>query len=124
MNRTVTLALVATALTAAACGQPGPRGETPVTAADHEATAVPGALHGTVRTRDGQPIPGVMVTATSTDDPQRPVPELAVMTDDQGRYEWPLVPGRYRITVTLSAGEASSEITVGEHHDLDLTLAP
>lgn len=129
MNRTLIAALIVVSTFVACDAKSGP-GETPVTAEHGQLAvprAIPGALHGTVHTPDGKPVIGVMVTATSIDDPPRPVPELAVMTDDQGRYEWPLAHGRYRITVELpgtgnAAGEA--EIPAPDGKTLDLTLAP
>ena len=88
---------------------------------------VPGAVHGTVRAPDGAPVPGVLVAATSIDSPARAVPELAVMTDAAGTYEWPLQPGRYRLEATVAGvGAASAEVTVaiteGRGPTVDLPL--
>ena len=91
-------ALVLAAVTFAATRRGGP--DEPVSAADTGAAARPlqRGVVGTVVDPSGQPVSGALVSAESLDG--APVPELGVMTDAEGRYAWPLQPGRYRITVT------------------------
>jgi hypothetical protein len=59
---------------------------------------VGGLVQGTVVDKDGRPLTHVVVTPQSTDTPPQPVPEIAVFTDDQGRYQWSLAPGAYTLT--------------------------
>jgi hypothetical protein len=116
----------ATVVLVVACGQKA-GDERPTTGTDPQATNVPGSLHGTVRTPDGKPVANALVAATSNDDPPAPVPELAIVTDDEGRYEWPLRPGRYRLTVDVAGiGKATGDTTIenGTEPVLDLTVNP
>jgi hypothetical protein len=53
---------------------------------------------GHVRTQSGAPLDGVVVLAESLDPGGRPIPELAIPTDQNGRFFWELEPGRYRLT--------------------------
>lgn len=128
MNRKFVIVAVVVgvaALVGAACAKKAGPGETPVSA-EHGERTVPGALHGAVRSAAGKPVVGVLVAATSMDDPPRPVPEVAVITDGDGGYEWPLAPGRYRLNVSSPSGVGSGEIEVrvGVANDLDIVVAP
>jgi len=68
-----------------------------------------------------------MVTATSLDEPKNPVPELAVMTDDRGRYVWPAVlhPGRYLLSVRTpdGVGRTDVRVDVGVQVSADIALS-
>lgn len=130
MNRKaliVTAVVIAAAIALAiACDRPPAveREEQPATV-DHEATRVPGALHGIVRATDASPVANVMVVATSTDEPPVAVPELAVVTDNDGKYEWPLKPGKYRLSVTDGThGNGAVDVTLqaGEQADVDIVV--
>jgi hypothetical protein len=59
---------------------------------------VGGLVQGTVVDQGGRPLTHVVITPQSTDTPPQPVPEIAVFTDDQGRYKWSLAPGAYTFT--------------------------
>lgn len=56
------------------------------------------AIAGTVVDGTGLPVEGALVQPKSVDDPPRPVPELAVISGPDGRYEWTLPAGRYEFT--------------------------
>ncbi len=77
-------------------------------------TAVPYAVTGVVRDAAGKPVRGVHVAMTSLDNPGNAVPELAVFTDDDGRYRWPasVAPGRYELRVAAPSGTATTSVTV------------
>jgi carboxypeptidase family protein len=97
----------------AACGQrpTAPAGDEPPpddTAAAHEQTvthtpgtdqapAMGSAVAGQVVDAAGRPVAGAMVQPRSLDQPAKPVPELAVVTDGQGNFVWTLPPGRYEL---------------------------
>lgn len=101
-------------LTVAGCGFPG-EGESPISGGSpsSQATVVVSAVHGVVRDRAGTLVADVMVAATSLDVPARPVPEVAVMTGRDGRFEWPLPAGRYRLDAGVEGlGAGSVEVTV------------
>jgi hypothetical protein len=82
-------------------------------------------VEGRVTAPDGKPVPGAFVQAESLDEPAPPIPEIAVLTGEDGRYLWPLSPGRYRITVSAdgyqpTAGTATVE--AGRLATLNLAL--
>jgi hypothetical protein len=58
---------------------------------------------GVVRTPAGAPVSGAVVTAEG-EAGSPPVPELAVITGGEGRFFWPLQPGRYRFTAQTPDG--------------------
>ena len=134
----VALAAVA-ALLLAGCGgsdtvgtSSGGSRSTPASAtaapAASQPSQIPYAVTGVVRDADGHPVHGVNVAMISLDEPANPVPELAVLTDEHGRYRWPasVPPGRYRLVVTAGQGTASTVVDVpaGGTASADLTLRP
>lgn len=64
-------------------------------------------VSGTVRDGRGRPVAGVLVEA-SAEPGSPPVPDLAIVTDQAGRFDWPLRPGTYR----LSAGPSGTAVRV------------
>jgi hypothetical protein len=94
MRRSVILFALALA---AACGPPH-EGESPVSGGSPSSSGVvASAVHGIVLGAGGRPVDGAVVVAVSTDEPAQAVPELVVVTGPDGRFEWPLRPGRYRL---------------------------
>lgn len=55
-------------------------------------------LTGKVTTRNGQVVIGAMIIPTPLTMATPPIPDIAITTDTNGRYEWPLKPGPYQIT--------------------------
>ncbi|WP_033430655.1 carboxypeptidase-like regulatory domain-containing protein [Saccharothrix syringae] len=55
-------------------------------------------IAGTVVDDAGRPVEGALVQPRSLDEPPLAVPELAVMSGPDGRYEWRLAAGRYEFT--------------------------
>lgn len=105
-------------------GPPGPEigAERPVSPADRGRE-----LTGRVTTLAGEPVRGAVILPASLDDPPRPVPEIAVLTDERGTYVWRLPPGTYRIHVSARGyRSASRDVTVREdaRTTLDITLEP
>jgi protocatechuate 3,4-dioxygenase beta subunit len=82
-------------------------------------------VSGRVLDPSGNPVVGAVVVPRSQDSPPQELPEIAVMTDDDGRYQWTLPPGRYSFTVHHN-GHASSSQTVVVAADqvgsLDITI--
>jgi Carboxypeptidase regulatory-like domain len=71
-------------------------------------------VSGRVTTGDGRPVAGVMVSAQAVGAGSPPVPELAVMTAADGRFEWPLQPGTYDLSATTQNGATGSQrVSVG-----------
>jgi Carboxypeptidase regulatory-like domain len=75
----------------------------------------------------GEPVRRVLIEPLSLDDPAPPVPELAVFTDDTGRYEWRLPAGSYRLTTRAGRYHPSSgrvDVTGGGTAQLNFILQP
>jgi hypothetical protein len=51
------------------------------------------------------PVRGALVQARSTDSPPRRIPDIAILTDTDGRYAWPLLPGGYELSVSVEGCE-------------------
>jgi hypothetical protein len=86
-------------------------------------------VRGRVTSADGAPIAGRLVQAKSLDKPKRAIPELAVMTGEDGSYWWPLKPGHYRLSVAAEGYlTASQEVVVRSNQiaqlDFSLKKAP
>lgn len=74
----------------------------------------PGAeetVTGTLRDTTGAPVAGAVITLTGPDDDPQPEPER-VVTDDQGRLEATLPPGRYDAVLTPPAAYAADDAAV------------
>ncbi|WP_436638588.1 carboxypeptidase-like regulatory domain-containing protein [Microbaculum sp. FT89] len=56
---------------------------------------------GTVRSPAGAPIPGAVIVARSLDTPTKAIPEIAIVTNENGSFAWPLRPGRYELAPML-----------------------
>jgi Carboxypeptidase regulatory-like domain len=64
-------------------------------------------VRGRVTSAEGAPVIGRMVQAESLDKPKRAIPELAVMTGEDGSYWWPLKPGHYRLSIAAEGYQAA-----------------
>lgn len=70
-----------------------------------------------------RPVAGAMISATSLDRPSKPVPDIAILTDAEGVFAWPLRAGTYRLAaVTDGRSIATAVVTVepGEVTRVDL----
>ena len=84
-----------------------------------------GTVTGHVTEPGGRPVSGVLITPRSLDDPPPAVPELAVFTNDDGRYEWSLPPGNYELKARVQGYRASSgkvSVASGAQTELSFTL--
>jgi hypothetical protein len=119
--RKVAVAFAAAVLVlAVGCGGSDEAGETA-----SGATAARVTIQGRATDGTGTPVTGALVVPASLDRPSPAIPELAVLTDRDGRYTWRLPPGRYVLTVTAegfapASGTASAD--AGETVELDFTL--
>ncbi len=80
-------------------------------------------LQGRVRDLTGEPVPGALVVLV----PRRgtpPVPELAVLTEDDGTFAWPapLPPGDYRVEVRTATGTATADVALAPGRSADVDL--
>jgi hypothetical protein len=139
ISRTVLFVLVVVLL--AACGQESVASggdpqqtddatvtnEQPVTNATSDPGGPPvgGTVTGVVVNGAGQPVNGVVIEAKSLDQPPQAIPEMVVVTDAQGRYMWPLKPGRYELAARAadrSSSTAQVVVTAGETAQANLTV--
>lgn len=71
-------------------------------------------IHGRVTRTDGGPIIEASVLVRSLGTAGRPIPEVAMVTDAEGRFARTLPPGRYEVTVVAPDGRRQSrEVSVG-----------
>ena len=109
--------------TASYCDQ-----ETPVSNSNKNgepAATIKEGVKGRVTTARGRPIKDAFIQPASLDEPGKPIPELAIVTDEDGRYEWRLFPGDYMISVSADGYKtASKKVTVeaDQAATLDFTL--
>ncbi|MCG8347940.1 MAG: carboxypeptidase-like regulatory domain-containing protein [Chloroflexales bacterium] len=78
-------------------------------------------VQGQVSDKGGASLPGVLVTPRSTDAPPQAVPEIAITTDEDGRYQWVLPPGNYELTFTQN-GYAPATVAVTVMADRPVTV--
>jgi len=61
----------------------------------------------------GRGIARAVVQPKSLDDPSPPIPEIAILSNGEGRYTWRLVPGNYEISVSVAGYKgATKRVTV------------
>lgn len=87
--------------------------------------SISAGLTGQVTASDGHPIEGAFIQPASLNEPSHPIPEIAIFSDEDGRYTWTLLPGHYEITV-FAAGyppaHQRTTVKVGERTTLNFTL--
>lgn len=102
-----------------------PRGAVPAAVAGKGAPTFKQGLSGSVRDEAGKPVGGAMVVPRSLQQPGPAIPELAILTDDSGRYAWPLPPGSYDLVVTADGHQVAQRrgsVTEGALTTLDFVL--
>ncbi len=71
-------------------------------------------VHGHVQTPSGNPVVDASILVKSLDQPAPAVPEMAMITDSNGNFNWPLPRGKWQVTViSLSGKRVSKNVTVG-----------
>jgi len=86
------------------------------------ATSLDQGIAGTVTNEAGEPVAEVFVRAASLDS-NSPIPDIAILTDAEGRFSWPLQPGTYRLTFYLDGtvvGEAEATVEAARVSDIDV----
>ena len=81
---------------------------------------VPG-VHGQVVDDRNQPIGNAFVQVAPVGNSPA-VPELAVFTDADGRFVWPLQPGRYKVSVSNDKGQAERVVDLPPKRRVNLIL--
>jgi hypothetical protein len=81
---------------------------------------------GRISDQDGRALEGAAVLAASIGPGGPAVPEIAIVSGADGRYEWPLRAGRYELTAVADGyRRVSKEVTVdsGAVATLDFVLS-
>lgn len=120
----------AAAASSSASGGASPTGSEDAPVSSDDAVGASGAtqtqgVDGKISDQEGHPVTGALVTPTSLDTPSKAIPEVAVITNDQGRYSWVLPTGHYRMTVTADGYRGASvdvEVPTSGTATLDLQL--
>lgn len=82
-------------------------------------------VEGRITDREGRPIAGALVVPRSLDVPSPPIPEIAIVSDEEGRYAWRLPPGRYEIAVSAAGYRGAVKeavVRAGQVTRLDFVL--
>ena len=80
---------------------------------------------GQIKDGEGLAVAGASVLAASVDVNGPAIPELAIVSDASGQYEWPLRPGGYELTVVADGYERVSKrvaVRAGRVTTLDFLL--
>jgi hypothetical protein len=84
-------------------------------------------VEGRVTAPGQKPLAGVSVQPRSLDEPAAAIPEMAVVSEDDGQYHWSLRPGEYEISFALEGYQpATQKVTVRSSQvtRLDVELEP
>jgi hypothetical protein len=87
--------------------------------------AVAQGLSGSVRNESGEPVVGALVVPRSLQSAGPAIPELAILSNEAGRFAWPLQPGPYELTVTAEGYEPArgrGDVTQGKVTTIDFVL--
>lgn len=80
---------------------------------------------GRVVDREGRPVEGALVSVAESEGP---VPEIALRTDPDGRFAFPLPPGLTRLRAHAPGGEVGSVVVQeggeGEGEEILLRVGP
>ena len=117
---------VCVVLGVAACAQPT-QPNSPVIAGDDGSPvrSLAEGVTGQVRDEAGAAVAGAMLVPRSLDADGPPIPEIAILSNADGRYAWPLRPGRYELAVVVDGENRLSRpvaVKPGETATLDFVL--
>jgi hypothetical protein len=84
---------------------------------------------GRVTASDGRPVSGAIIQPRSLDDVSPPIPDIAIITDDDGWYTWSLFPGTYELSIVAEGYQGPTDpvtvtVTAGQVLIADITLEP
>lgn len=90
-----------------------------------QSSPVQEGVAGVVSDSAGRPVVGVVVHAEAISRPRPAIPEIAIVTDENGRYKWPLPPAEYQITIAAEGFEKATKratVSVGRQTILHFQL--
>jgi hypothetical protein len=82
-------------------------------------------IAGKITDSDGRPVAGASVQPESLDEPSTPIPEIAIVSESDGRYAWRLAPGTYEISVSAEGYRGIAKkatVKAGQQVTLDFKL--
>lgn len=83
-------------------------------------------IRGTVQDQNGNPVSGVLVVPEPKEELSVPIPEIAVYTDEQGKFTWNLPPGEYDFVLTQNERNTDKHtVTIPQdqnEHELNLVF--
>jgi hypothetical protein len=123
--RLFSILLIMISLTNISCGQDQMQTSVSKQINGEQRRGITEGVIGQVKARDGEAVVGAMIMPTPLSTVAPPVPEIAIITDKDGRYEWPLPPGPYQITVLIDGFRKQAkkvEIMPSQVSTLDFTL--
>jgi hypothetical protein len=107
------IVMVVFALIALACGAQPASPDAPARSAVDVGRPLAEGVTGQIRSSSGTPIAGASVLPRSLDASGPAIPEIAIESDEDGRYEWPLRPGAYELTFAAEGyGRTSQQVVV------------
>ncbi len=83
-------------------------------------------VSGRISNDGGNAVEGAAVVAAPLDPGGPAIPEIAIVSDANGRYQWPLRGGRYELTVVADGYQRVSKkvaVSAGEVATLDFVLS-
>jgi hypothetical protein len=92
-----------------------------------QSSSIVQGIAGRLVTASGHPVAGARITAQSLDPTGGPIPEIAILSDAEGRFAWPLRPGRYRLAALIDGREVAAATAIVEPHrvsTLELSATP
>lgn len=75
--------------------------DTPVTDRGQLGQGDKEGVSGRITDRQGHPVAGVFVHPRSLDEPAPAIPEIAIVSDNNGHYAWRLPPGKYELSASM-----------------------
>jgi hypothetical protein len=100
----------------------------PVSGANGSSTArqIKEGVTGRITNDEGNAVEGAAVLAASVDPSGPAIPEIAIVSDAKGHYQWTLRAGRYELTVVAEGYQRVSKkvaVSAGEVATLDFVLS-
>lgn len=82
-------------------------------------------VRGRILSSVGRPVSGALIKAKSIDPEGAGIPAIAILSDENGKYVWPLQPGRYELSVAVEGNKSVTkpvEVLSEQITELDFVL--
>lgn len=91
-----------------------------------EAPMTRSGIRGRVQAQDGTPVTGAVIQAECAAEPCQPIPDIAILSNTDGAFFWPLREGSYRFTARkddLTSCPVTAVVGPSKHDQVSLTLS-